>query len=135
MIRLAEVKMGDIVNARFEDVINTGEVEQVDREEKKALVVHGDQEFWYDIEDLTPVPLTRESLEKLGFYPSDDPVIKGIGTAYVRGPFIIQFPEESNLQKIHLIYRDEHRNLNGELYLHQLQNHYQSMTNMHLGLE
>ncbi|MBX2926147.1 MAG: hypothetical protein KF746_28405 [Chitinophagaceae bacterium] len=135
MIRLSEVKKGDIVNARFEDVINTGEVEQVDREEKKALVAHGDQEFWYDIADLTPVPLTWEILEKLGFHSTDDPVIKGTGTAYVRGPFIVQFPETANLHKIHLIYRDEHRDLHEELYVHQLQNHYQSMTNMHLGLE
>lgn len=134
MIRLSEVKKGDIVNARFEDVTNTGEVVQVDREEKKALVAHGDQEFWYDIDDLTPVPFNVANLEKLGFFPTADPVIKGSGTAYVRGPFIIQFPEEENTQKIHLIYRDEHRNLNGSLYLHQLQNHYQAMTNMHLGL-
>lgn len=134
MIKLSEVKKGDIVNARFEDVMNTGEVVQVDREDKKALVVHGDQEFWYDMEHLTPVPFSLDNLEKLGFYATNDPVIKGSGDAYVRGPFIIQFPESNNLQKVHLIYRDEHRNLNGELYLHQLQNHYQSMTNMHLGL-
>lgn len=135
MIRLSEVKKGDIVNARFEDVINTGEVEQVDREERKALVAHGDQEFWYDIEDLTPVPLTLSNLEKLGFHLTDDPVIRGSGAAYVRGPFIVQFPEIANHQRIHLIYRDEHRDLHGELFVHQLQNHYQSMTNMHLELE
>lgn len=134
MIKLSEVKNGDIVNARYEEVLNTGEVKQVDREERKALVQHGDQEFWYDIEDLTPVPFNFDSLEKLGFYLSNDPVIRGTGSAYVRGPFVIRFPEGYNVQKVNLIYRDEHRNLVGPLFLHQLQNHYQSMTNMHLGL-
>lgn len=134
MIKLSEVKQGDIVNARFEDVVNTGEVLQVDREERKALVQHGDQEFWYDMEDLTPVPFSLNSLDSLGFHSSEDPVLKGTGAAYVRGPFVIRFPETGNTSKINLIYRDEHRNLSGPLYLHQLQNHYLSMTNMHLGL-
>lgn len=134
MIKISEVKNGDIVNARFEDVINTGEVIQVDREERKALVSHGDQEFWYDEEDMSPVPFTIEKLETLGFVESNDPVIKGSGTAYVKGPFILQFPSSGNLNHIHLIYRDEHRDIKGPIFLHQLQNHYHSMTNFHLEL-
>ena len=134
MIKIAEVKTGDIVNARFEDVINTGEVKQVDREDRKALISHGDQEFWYDTEDLSPVPFTLESLSTLGFVESSDPVIMGTGTAYVKGPFILQFPNAGNEEHIHLIYRDEHRDIKGKLFLHQLQNHYHSMTNFHLEL-
>lgn len=134
MIKLNQIKSGDIVNARFEDVVNTGEVKQVDHTERKVLVEHGDQEFWYDIEDISAVPFNMETLDKLGFTPSTDPVIKGSGMAYVKGPFIIQFPNPDNLKAIHLIYRDEHRDVNGELFLHQLQNHYRSMTNFHLGL-
>lgn len=134
MIKLNEIKSGDIVNARFEDVVNTGEVEQVDHTERKVLVAHGDQEFWYNIEDISPVPFNLESLGKLGFTEATDPLIKGNGIAYVKGPFIIQFPNPNNLKSIHLIYRDEHRDVNGEISLHQLQNHYHSMTNFHLGL-
>lgn len=134
MIKISEVKNGDIVNARFEDVINTGEVIQVDREERKALVSHGDQEFWYDTEDLSPVLFTIDSLATLGFIESSDPVIKGTGRAFVKGPFILQFPDAANTDHIHLIYRDEHRDLKGPIFLHQLQNHYHSMTNFHLEL-
>lgn len=134
MLKINEVKTGDIVSARFEDVTNIGEVLQVDREDKKALVSHGDQEFWYDTDDLGPVPFSIDSLDKLGFVLSTDPLIKGNGTAYVKGPFILQFPDPANYKHIHLIYRDEHRDLDGELYLHQLQNHYHAMTNFHLEL-
>lgn len=134
MIKISEVKNGDIVNARFEDVVNMGEVEQVDHGERKALVSHGDQEFWYDEEDLSPVPFTIESLETLGFVESGDPVIKGSGRAFVKGPFILQFPEAADIDHIHLIYRDEHRDLHGPIFLHQLQNHYHAMTNFHLEL-
>ena len=134
MIKLNEIKTGDIVNARFEDVVNTGEVQQVDHTERKVLVSHGDQEFWYDTDNLSPVPFTLESLDRLGFTATDDPLIKGNGTAYVKGPFIIQFPRPGDHKAIHLIYRDEHRDVNGDIFLHQLQNHYHSMTNFHLDL-
>ena len=135
MIKLSEVKTGDIVNARFEDVVNTGEVLQVDREEKKVLVAHGDQEFWYDIGDLSAVPFTMDSLSMMGFLKTDDSAIKGSGIAFVKGPFIARFPDISDPKHMILTYRDEHRDLHGDLFVHQFQNHYHSMTNFHVGIE
>jgi len=133
MIKLSEIKNGDIVNARFEEVTNTGEVIQVDREEKKALVAHGDQEFWYDIDDLGPVPLTIPLLEQLGFVRSSDPALNHDAVAYVRGPFIVRYPEKEKNNML-LTYRDEHREINNDIYVHQFQNHYLGMTNVPLGL-
>ncbi|WP_152269855.1 hypothetical protein [Agriterribacter humi] len=133
MIKLSEIKNGDIVNARFEDLTNTGEVIQVDGAEKKVLVAHGDQQFWYDIDDLSPVPLTVNALETLGFTLSSDPAFNSYGVAYIRGPFIVRYPEKDKNSML-LTYRDEHREINNEISVHQFQNHYQSMTNMHLGL-
>jgi hypothetical protein len=133
MIKLSEIKNGDIVNARFEDLTNTGEVIQVDGAEKKVLVAHGDQQFWYDIDDLSPVPLTVNALERLGFTLSSDPAFNSDGVAYIRGPFIVRYPEKDKNSML-LTYRDEHREINNEISVHQFQNHYQSMTNMHLGL-
>ncbi len=133
MIKLSEIKAGDIVNARFEDVVNTGEVIEIDGAEKKVLVAHGDQEFWYDINDLSPIPLTVNTLETLGFMPSPDPVLNNEGAAYVRGPFIVRYPEK-NRNSMLLTYRDEHREISKDIAVHQFQNHYQSMTNIHLGL-
>ena len=133
MIKLSEIKNGDIVNARFEDVTNTGEVVQVDGAEKKVLVAHGDQQFWYDTDDLSPIPLTVNALETLGFTLSSDPAFNSNGAAYMRGPFIVRYPEKDKSSML-LTYRDEHREINNEISVHQFQNHYQSMTNMHLGL-
>ena len=133
MIKLSEIKNGDIVNARFEDVTNTGEVIQVDGAEKKVLVTHGDQQFWYDIDELSPVPLTTNMLEKLGFTLSPDPAFNSDGVAYIRGPFIVRYPEKDKNSML-LTYRDEHREINNEISVHKFQNHYQSMTNIHLGL-
>lgn len=135
MLKIGEVKVGDIVDAQFEDVVNTGEVIQVDHEERKALVSHGDQEFWYDMENLGPVILTLDGLEKMGFFESTDPLIKGTGIAYVKGPFILQLPEPDNLRHVNLTYRDEHRHIMDGLFLHELQNHYRSMTNIDLHLD
>ncbi len=133
MIKLSEIKAGDIVNARFEDVINTGEVIEIDGAEKKILVAHGDQEFWYDIDDLSAIPLTVHTLETLGFMPSPDPALNSEGAAYVRGPFIVRYPEKDRNIML-LTYRDEHREISKDIAVHQFQNHYQSMTNIHLGL-
>lgn len=133
MIKLSEIKTGDIVNARFEDVINTGEVREIDGAEKKILVAHGDQEFWYSVEDLDPIPLTVSKLETLGFMPSPDPALNSEGAAYVRGPFVVRYPEKDKSSML-LTYRDEHREISKNIAVHQFQNHYQSMTNIHLGL-
>ncbi len=133
-MKLSEIKVGDILNARFEDVVNTGEVLQVDREEKKVLVAHGDQEFWYNLEDLSPVPLTVEILEKLGFQKTDESSLNGGGVAFVKGPFIVRYPEGTNTPHLLLTYRDEHRDLHGDLFVHQFQNHYRNMTNFHIGI-
>lgn len=133
MIKLSEIKTGDIVNARFEDVVNTGEVLNVDREERKVLVAHGDQEFWYSNDDLSAIPLTTSMLEALGFTLSSDPVFNEAGTAYIKGPFIVRYLK-SDSNRLLLTYRDEHREIDNNLSVHQFQNHYQVMTNMHLGL-
>ena len=133
MIKLSEIKSGDIINARFEDVVNTGEVLDIDREERKVLVAHGDQEFWYDNDHLSAVPLTPGMLEKLGFTLSSDPSFNADGTAYIKGPFIVRDLKKDG-NRILLTYRDEHREINNDLFVHQFQNHYQAMTNMPLGL-
>jgi hypothetical protein len=133
MIRLSEIKKGDILNARFEDLVNTGEVLDIDREEKKVLVAHGDQEFWYSNDDLSAIPLTPAMLEALGFARSSDSAITGDGVAYVRGPFIVRYPENDRNNML-LTYRDEHREVSNSIPVHLFQNHYQAMTNAHLGL-
>lgn len=127
MINFSELKVGDIVLAKFEEQLLEGKVTQVDHELKQICVVTlEDQEYWYSAEDLFPIPLTEEQLVRLQFKKTEDPA-----TAYVRGPFTVQLPNGSDPHTV-LHYRDETRNIPGHLMVHQLQNHYLGMTLYHL---
>ncbi|MGX5817422.1 hypothetical protein ACWKWU_04455 [Chitinophaga lutea] len=127
MINFSELKSGDIVLAKFEEQLSEGPIVQVDAETRQACVVtHGDQENWYEPEDLFPIPLTEEQLVKLKFKKED-----GAPVSWVRGPFTVRLPENGDNHTV-LHYRDETRNIPGHLMVHQLQNHYHGMTLFHL---
>jgi hypothetical protein len=145
MIPMHDLKEGDIIDAEFEGTLARGSVIQLDREDHKVCVVtNDDQECWYEPTDLFPIRLGKEELEKLGFTAidseqaeyteqasrSDDE--KGAVT-YVRGPFSIEVHDPSGFKELTLLYRSEaprvfHHGLN----LHELQNHYLAITNVHL---
>lgn len=131
MIKFSEIKEGDIVNARFEDSVKIGRVVRADRGEKKLLVAHGDQELWYNLEDVSSIPLSADILKSLGFLPSADPALTGNGQAYIRGPFVVRYPANDSGSML-LSFRDEHRKISSSIGLHQFQNHFQAMTNVSL---
>lgn len=131
MIKFSEIKKGDIVNVRFEDSVKTGRVVRADWGEKKVLVAHGDQEFGYNLEDISSIPLTTDILKILGFLPSSDPVLTKDANAYIRGPFVVRYPRNDNDSML-LSFRDEHRKISSNTTLNQFQNHFQDMTNVHL---
>lgn len=131
MINLSELKVGDIVLAKYEEQVMEGKVLQVDHELKQICVLtHEEQESWYSPEDLLPIPLTEEHLVKLKFSKTDEPV-NGDGQAYVRGPFTVVLTN-GTAPRTTLHYRDETRNIAGSIMVHQLQNHYAGMTLFHL---
>lgn len=123
MINFSELKVGDIVLAKFEEQLTEGSIVQIDVDNRQACVLHGEQEIWYSPEDLFPIPLTEEQLIRLKFKKTDN--------GYERGPFTVQLPNGSDPHTV-LHYRDETRNIPGSLMVHQLQNHYQGMTLYHL---
>lgn len=129
MINFSELKAGDIVLAKYEGQVMEGRILQVDREARQVCVLtHEDQENWYAPEDLTPVPLTDEQLTKLKFKRTDEALVNGNSQTYVRGPFTIMLGNGHTT----LHYRNETRQINGSLMVHQLQNHYHGMTLFHL---
>jgi hypothetical protein len=132
MIKFHEIQVGDIVMVEFDGQMIDGEVTELSRGEKKVCVAHGEQEFWYDINHLHPVPLTEEQLIKLDFEKVEDPDQNGKGQLFVRGPFSLKFLNRANDNELILSYRDEHRHLVEAIYVHQLQNHYKGMTNHEL---
>jgi hypothetical protein len=133
MIPMNELKMGDIVKAAFDGGMSPGSVVQFDRENRQICVItNDDQECWYTAEELYPIPVGKDELENLQFHPQEDPAEDG-SVLYVRGPFSIQVGDPGHYQHLTLMYRNEpSRVLHHGVALHELQNHYLSMTNVHL---
>ncbi len=131
MIPIHDLKMGDLVNVDFDGTLTRGSVLQFDRENNQVCVATNDeQESWYAPSDLYPIHLDKTELENLQFVPT---TAENGSVTYVRGPFSIVAKDSSSLEDITLLYRDEaHRVFHHGLALHELQNHYLDMTNVHL---
>ncbi|SHN76924.1 hypothetical protein [Chitinophaga sp. CF418] len=133
MINLQDVKAGDIVLVQYEGNTVEGQVLEVNREDKQICVLTGEQEFWYDLKDLYPIPLNEDQLLRLKFKKDEALSLNGDGVIYVRGPFSVKLHTLADgMPATRLDYRDEHREIKGSITVNQLQNHYQAMTNFHL---
>ncbi len=130
MIKLHDLKEGDIVMVDFEGQMRTGDITEISTGDKKARVAHGENEFWYDFHDIHPVPVDDEHLKELGFKTVSE--TGSDGTLYERGPFTLQLVQKGPDRHYLLHYRDETRHIHELNYLHQLQHHYKGMTNFHL---
>jgi hypothetical protein len=133
MIRLQDVKTGDTVLVKYETDLLEGKVLEVNPEDKQVCVLtHEQQEFWYSLEDLYPIPLDETQLLRLRFQKDEAQSSNGSGVVYVRGPFTVRLYKQDGHDFTRLDYRDEHREIKGLLTVNQLQNHYHGMTNFHL---
>ena len=129
MIKFSELRKGDYVLAESDGQAWQGEVTDFNNDEKEIAVNNGVQEFYFKSEDLYPIPLDEEQLLKMKFqkHVNDDGSIK-----YMKGAFRIQTPDQDNFSNFEIWYRDEKRVIMQPIYLHQLQNHYEAMTKVHL---
>ncbi|MDP9230018.1 MAG: hypothetical protein M3O67_05020 [Bacteroidota bacterium] len=127
MLKLGELKSGDIVQVEEEGLMKEGTVVDISREEKQALIDNGVQEFWYDLDKIYPLPLDDEQLIKLGFEKQQN----GNTVKYLKGPFRIVI-ENGNFSDIEMWYREDKRHFNTHIGVHHLQNVYLEMTKVHL---
>ena len=127
MLKLGELKEGDIVRIEDEGVSREGTVVDISREEKQALINNGVQEFWFDLDQIYPVPLDDEQLTRLGFVKEVD----GDSVKYMKGPFRIVIVN-NNFSDIEMWYREDRRHFNTPIGVHHLQNLYHNMTKVHL---
>jgi hypothetical protein len=133
MIRLQDVKTGDTVLVAYEGDLLEGKVLEVNHEDKQVCVLtHEQQEFWYDLDSLSPIPLDETQLLRLKFQKDESQSSNGNTAVYVRGPFSVKLYQQDGQDITRLDYRDEHREIKGQLTVNQLQNHYHGMTNFHL---
>ena len=129
MIKISDLKAGDIVRVQYEGEEREGVVTDTNREDNLVCVDNGIQEFWYDPIDLDALPLTEERLmNTLGF----EKEVNSEGVKYKRGPFRVLVHDPGNYTDLEIWYREDHRRFKTPLYVHELQNHYLQMTKVPL---
>jgi uncharacterized protein YbaR (Trm112 family) len=127
MIQISECRVTDRVIVKNEGQLMEGTILEVNQEDKQVCVLTNEQqEFWYPVEDVFPIVLNDQELTRLKF--QEEPQDNG-ERLFVRGPFSVKFYGGDRLE---LVYRDETRDIQGPITVHQLQNHYERMTKVHL---
>lgn len=128
MIKLQDLKRGDIVRLEEGGSEREGTVVDISRDNGLVCVDNGVQEFWYPLEQIAPLPLTEKELLKLGFERVDTED----GAKYMKGPFRILVHDPGNYTNLEVWYREDRRHFNHPLYVHELQNHHLEMTKVPL---
>jgi hypothetical protein len=129
MIRFQEIKVGDIIQADFGGTRFEGVVTEVNHEDKQVCVHNGDQDDWFEANDVYPVPVDDQQLKKLGFekHVNEDKSVK-----YLRGPFRVLVPAGDQFNEFEIWYREDRRHLHHSIGVHELQNFYHQMTKVDL---
>ena len=129
MIKLSELKPGDIVMTDFEGQQREGVVTELNKEDKEVCVDTEVQEFWFTPDHLFPILVNEEQLFKLGFskLENSDGSVK-----YMKGAFRVLIPRAGHFTDIEIWWREDHRYLHHRLHVHELQNHYLQMTKVEL---
>jgi len=85
--------------------------------------------MYFKGEDLYPLPVDEDELLKLKFtkHVNEDGSVK-----YLKGAFRIQTRKQDDFSNFEIWYRDEKRIIAQPIPMHVLQNHYASMTKVHL---
>jgi hypothetical protein len=130
MLKIGNLKSGDIINVNDEGVVREGTVVSISYEENQALVNNGVQEFWYTPSEMTAVPLDENQLTRLGFSKED---LEG-GVKYKRDSFRLVTPKKGDFSTVEMWWREDRRNFSFPLAVHELQNLYLDMTKVHLNL-
>lgn len=133
MIKISDLKEGDLVMVDFEGTLMEGEVLEVNNGQKLAKVLtNGQNEFWYAGEVLKPIPLSDAALKKINFTREDQP---DGSVKYLKGAFRVHLDRPDDFSNISFWYREDKRHVNQSIALHQLQNYYLDMTKVHLTAE
>jgi hypothetical protein len=132
MIKFNEIKVGDYLIADNDGDKNQGEVTNINGDEKQICVDNGTQEFWFELEQLSAIPLDETQLLNLKFHKqeNEDGTVK-----YMKGAFRILLPAKNDFSHFEIWYRDEKRHITQPFFVNNLQNHFYEMTKVHLNDE
>ncbi|MBP6478387.1 MAG: hypothetical protein KA290_11780 [Chitinophagaceae bacterium] len=128
MLKIGNLKSGDIIMVNDEGVKREGTVVKTSQEENQALVNNGIQEFWYSPDNMTAIPLDENQLVKLGFSKEvvDDAV------KYKKDSFRLVTPIKGDFSNVEMWWREDKRHFAFPLGVHELQNLHLDMTKTHL---
>lgn len=128
MLKIGNLKSGDLVMVNDEGVTREGTIVKINHAEHMALVDNGVQEFWYNQEDMTSIPLDETQLMNLGFTREDTD-----GSAkYKKDSFRLVTPKIGDFTNLEMWWREDRRHFSFPLKVHEFQNLYYDMTKMHL---
>lgn len=129
MIKFQDIKVGDYVMANNDGDLKRGEVTNVNNDEKQVCVSTGTQGFWYEMDQIQPIPVTEEELINLKFNKqvNEDGTLK-----FSKGAFRLLAPKANDFSRMEIWYRDEQRHIASPISLNVLQNHFYQMTKVHL---
>lgn len=128
MLKISDLKPGDIIIVDDEGVKREGMVVKTNFEEGVALVNNGVQEFWYSPEEMHPVPLDEHQLTRLGFTREE---LDG-GVKYKKDSFRLVTPRKGDFSNVEMWWREDRRHFDFPLGVHELQNLHLSMTKVPL---
>ncbi len=130
MLKIGNLKSGDIITVNDEGIMREGTVVRTSQEENQALVNNGVQEFWYSPEQMHIVPLDESQLQRLGFTSEEtDGLVK-----YKKDSFRLVTPKRGDFSQVEMWWREDRRHFNVPLGVHELQNLYLDMTKVHLDM-
>ena len=130
MLKIGNLKQGDIICVDDAGTKREGTVISTSREENQALVDNGVQEFWYSPEDMYPLPLDEKQLMKFGFEKEEaDGVVK-----YKKDSFRLVTSGKGDFSTIEMWWREDKRHFEFPLGVHDLQNLHLDMTKIPLDL-
>jgi len=129
MIKLNDLKPGDIVMAEYEGQRWEGVVKELNREDREVCVETSVQEFWFKPDHVFPILLDESQLIKLGFEKKEN---EDGSAKYSKNSFRIFVPRKDDFTNIEIWWREDKRRLQQAIYVHELQNHYLSMTKVEL---
>lgn len=128
MLKLGDLKAGDIISLNDEGVKREGTVVRVSHENHQALVDNGIQEFWYNLDEIQPIPLDESQLLKLGFVKEE----ANGAVKYKKDSFRIVLAKAGDFSHIDMWWREDRRHFNFPLGVHELQNLHLDMTKVPL---
>ncbi|HMO61856.1 MAG TPA: hypothetical protein PKC39_12460 [Ferruginibacter sp.] len=132
MLKFQNIKVGDYLMGDNDGDVKKGEVTNLQTGAHQVCLDTGAQEFWFEMDQLAPIPLDENEINKLKFTKQVNPD----GTVkYMKGAFRIMLPAAGDFSKMEIWYRDEHRHITHPLNVHELQNHFYEMTKVHLNEE